>query len=781
MATSILGQSVTKGVKVEIVSQLPEIGKKNQIYFVPNSSSVENDIYDEYIWVDNQWELLGNKRITIVVDSELSETSENPVQNKVIFTALQDKADKEDGKSLVSDTLINTLEQLSSSTLVKVEEDQHGNPAVLLPEGTKLTVYHKDGTFQTLIFFGEYEDGSKQTEVGASNTHLNLNTDDTVTVDTSNGKKVIAYVEDVATKDNLQEHINDNTKHLPQVEGVNKRLVTDFNGEVIWESREGELLDVYSYGVLIDTTIADPELTRVGNPLLHKSLPIQSNYRGCIAKDGEIKYYLDPDNWKYKLGGNPDKGETEQLAVLDGTDGDVMVHIPRFYGCSKIISDTQYEVRISTSKLGDSWTEIPEMLISAYRACLDRTNNKACSVVNSSPQYRGGNNNTTYDAETPFRTLRGKPLTSTTRANFRTYCSNAGLEPLCYEYYKWVIYWAFVIEYANLNSQSPYNSELTSDGYHQGGLGYGVIFVNSTKWDMFNDFYPLIPCGYTNEIGNHTGVKEAVIGDFTYTSAQTTDITSYSKTSSNGTAINTEDGKVNITEAIKSNAKILSADCKIQSGSTTYNIEGLDEGQSITFYTNSLQIAEATSNGEIIVDWGNAFSTRDIRASFTGTCNITISIVNASATDLNITMETVNVPRYRGIEQPFGDIYTILDGIVLQRSAANEASSVYTQTSNFTDSLDDKQIVGTEIAQDGYIKAYNIGTNADIIPSAVEGDITIYMCDRHDCNPSYTEARLLAVGGLASIGYNSGLASFNSSYGVNKSSVYGGFRSIKKL
>lgn len=705
---------------------------------------------------------------------------DKPVSNAVSLE-LKKKVDKEDGKSLVLDTLITALEQLSSSSLVKIEEDQHGNPAVLLPEGTKLTVYHKDGTFQTLIFFGEYEDGGKQTEVGASNTHLNLNTDDTVTVDTPNGKKVIAYVEDVASKENLLEHINDKTKHLPQVEGVNKRLVTDFDGEVIWESREEELLDIYSYGVLIDTIIADPELTRVGNPLLHKSLPIQSNYRGCIAKDGEIKYYLDPDNWKYKLGGNPDKGETEQLAVLDGTDGDVMVHIPRFYGCSKIISDTQYEVRISTSKLGDNWTEIPEMLITAYKTCLDRTNNKACSVVNNSIQYRGGNNNTTYETETPFRTLLGKPLTATTRTNFRTYCSNAGLEPLCYEYYKWVIYWAFVIEYANLNSQSPYNSELTSDGYHQGGLGNGVTNVNSTKWDMFNSYYPLIPCGYTNEIGNHTGVKEAVIGDFAYTSVQTTTITSYSKTSSNGTAINTEDGKVNITEAIKSNARILSATCKIQSGSTTYNIEGLDEGQSIIFYTNSSQVAEATSNGEIVVDWGNAFSNREIRASFAGICNITISIVSASATDLNITMEAVSVPRYRGIEQPFGDIETILDGIVLQRSVANEASSVYVQTSDFTDNLDDKQIVGTEIAQDGYIKAYNIGTNADIIPSAVGGNSNTYMCDYHYCNASYTGARLLLVGGSAHDVSSAGPAFFYSGYSVGFSASNLGFRSIKKL
>lgn len=558
-------------------------------------------------------------------------------------------------------------------------------------------------------------------------------------------------------------------------------MATSILGQSVTRGVTSKLLDVYSYGVLIDTTIADPYLTRVGNPLLHKSLPIQSNYRGCVAKDGKIKYYLDPDNWKYKLGGNPNKGETEQLAVLDGTDGDVMVHIPKFYGCSKIISNTQYEVRISTSKLGKNWTKIPEMLITAYKACLDRTNSKACSVVNDSTQYRGGNNNTTYDTETPFRTLLGKPLTSTTRANFRIYCSNAGLEPLCYEYYKWVIYWAFVIEYANLNSQSPYNSELTSDGYHQGGLGNGVTNLNITKWEMFNTYSPLIPCGYTNEIGNHTGVKEAVIGDFTYTSNPTTAITSYSKTSSNGTVTNTEDNKVNITEAIKSNARILSTTCKIQSGSTTYNIEGLTQGQSIIFYTNLSQVAEATSDGEIIVDWGNTFSDREIRASFTGTCNITISIVNASATDLTITMETVSVPRYRGIEQPFGDIWTILDGIVLQRSAANEASSVYTQTSNFTDYLDDKQIVGTEVAQDGYIKAYDIGTNADIIPSAVGGITNTYMCDYHYCKASSIEARLPLLGGNAYGGPSAGLAYFASGNGIGLSPYDGGFRSIKKL
>jgi len=43
----------------EIVSTLPTSGQTGRFYFVPNSSSVEQNIYDEYIYVDNKWEKLG--------------------------------------------------------------------------------------------------------------------------------------------------------------------------------------------------------------------------------------------------------------------------------------------------------------------------------------------------------------------------------------------------------------------------------------------------------------------------------------------------------------------------------------------------------------------------------------------------------------------------------------------------------------------------------------------------------------------------------------------------
>ena len=72
------------------------------------------------------------------------------------------------------------------------------------------------------------------------------------------------------------------------------------------------------------------------------------------------------------------------------------------------------------------------------------------------------------------------------------------------------IVWSYVIEYADFNVKKAYNSELTTEGYHQGGLGNGVTTWNN-NWGTYNNMYPLTPCGYCNDIGNFTGVKDLVI------------------------------------------------------------------------------------------------------------------------------------------------------------------------------------------------------------------------------------------------------------------------------
>lgn len=465
-------------------------------------------------------------------------------------------------------------------------------------------------------------------------------------------------------------------KHLPAGGTVGQVLVNSGDGTGEWKDVEPGidltgLEDIYSYGVEWDSTVADPTLTRIGNPLLHKSLPVQSQYKGCVANGAAINYYLDPNDWSKKAdGGN---------SVLDGTDGTVRVHIPKFYGKSGV-EGTKRWVRMSTIKMDNTWIEIPEMLVDAYRSTVDTTVSatpKAVSVVNTTAQFRGGGNRTandTYLDTDAFRSDLGKPRTNISRANMRTYATNAGSEMLCYEYYKWIFYWAWVIEYATFNSQATYNAELTADGYHQGGLGPGITDWNNNAngWSGYNGTYPITPCGYCNDIGNFTGIKELVIPE---------------------------------------------------------------------------------------------------------------TVVDESTT---VPTKTFKVPRWRGFDNPFGDIWTNLDGIILERTAANQPSSVYT-TSNPSAFGDDNTakgkmtVAGKEIASDGYTKDFDLGSKGEIIPSVVGGSATTYMCDYHWCNTASTSLRTLLVGGCAVNGGFAGLGLFGSDYGVGRVLSYVGFRTLNRI
>lgn len=435
-------------------------------------------------------------------------------------------------------------------------------------------------------------------------------------------------------------------------------------------------VDLYSYGVEWDITVSSPILTRIGNPLLHKSLPIQSAYRGCVANNSVVNYYLYPDDWAYK-----EDGSTP--SVLDGTDGTVRVHTPKFYGKSGSNGNKRW-VRISLVKLDDSWVEIPELLIDAYRNTVDNTVSatpKAVSVVNTTEAFRGGGNRaqfdeyltTELDTKDAFRSDLGKPRTNVSRANMRTYATNAGSELLCYEYYKWIFYWNYVIEYANFNSQAAYNAELTSDGYRQGGLGLGVTdWSNSaTSWSGYNGTYPITPCGYCNDIGNFTGIKDLVIPECTAT---------------------------NETDTVET--------------------------------------------------------------------------------------RTFKVPRWRGFDNPFGDTQTILDGVVIQRTAANKISSVYTTTNKkeFTDVIGSKTIAGYEVVQDGHIKEFDLGETAEIIPSSCTGaSATTYICDHHFCNATSTGLRMLWVGGGVNSGSGAGLGYFSSNNDIGFAGSYVGFRTLNRV
>lgn len=416
------------------------------------------------------------------------------------------------------------------------------------------------------------------------------------------------------------------------------------------------LVDMMSYGVEWDVTVADPTCTRIGNPLFHKSLPIQSEYKGCVVKNGKLQYYLNPNDWTKTSNGSNSN--------LDGTDGDVMIHTPKFYGKSGSNGNKRW-VRISTVKIDASWVEIPEMFISAYRNTIynDGNTTKIASVVSTDAKYRGGGRRSEYDqylATDQFKTDLGKPVSNISRSTMRTYAAATGQELLCYEFYKWIFYWNYVIEYANFNSQKEFNSELTSDGYHQGGLGPGITTQDWGQWSSYNGNYAITPCGYTNEFGNFSGVK---------------------------------------------------------------------------------------------------------------------------AIQLQSPEKTLYANRWRGFENPFGDILTNLEGIVIKRDAAKANSNVYTTTdvSKYGEDYSLFDIAGVEIAQDGWIGTFDLGSKAEIIPSSIDGSQSTYKCDYHWCNVDFIENRTLLVGGRADHGGKAGLGCFASNVGVSYANAHVGFRSLVRV
>lgn len=246
-----------------------------------------------------------------------------------------------------------------------------------------------------------------------------------------------------------------------------------------------------AYGVEWDTTVSATAKTRIGNLSLHKTLPIQNRMRGCLLDDnGKVVEYLNPTNWN--------------AHILDGTRGQVMVEIPKHYRKFET-EGTKRRCKISEYPL-PGYHLVKTMYISAYEATVQRSTTKLASVMNTTADYRGGNNNATWDDT--YRSLLGRPATVISRTNFRNYArkrnASATTEWNCQDYnaYK-AVFWLYVVEYANSNCQLAYNSAKDANGYAQGGLGAGI--TNMTDWGNYNSYYPFVPCGYTNDLGNGTG------------------------------------------------------------------------------------------------------------------------------------------------------------------------------------------------------------------------------------------------------------------------------------
>ena len=391
----------------------------------------------------------------------------------------------------------------------------------------------------------------------------------------------------------------------------------------------------YYYGIEWDTTVSNPKPTRIGKMELHKELPLQSMMRNCILKnDGSVAYYLHAND--------STKQDNGAAADLTGATGQMETELPDMY--------VRFETDGNKCRHLQSTEPLPGFhlwrkgYIGSVEATVQRSTTTLASVCNTDADYRGGNNDATRDGT--YRTMLGMPATNISLTNFRAYARKRGsTEWNCnlYRLHK-MMWWLFAVEYANFNSQADFNAALDENGYHQGGLGAGVTTWDGTSWNNYNGYYPLVPCGVTNSLGNHTGTVD-------------------------------------------------------------YNVIGSDGS----------------------------------------------------------TVKTFAVPRYRGVENPFGHIWKWTDGCkcIIQSEASGGLSKFYVcdNPANFTSSgTTNYDYRGNLPRSEGYVKALILGEDGEIMPLAVGGGSTTYFCDYFYTNiPTSGESeRGVLFGGYASDGARAG-------------------------
>lgn len=287
-------------------------------------------------------------------------------------------------------------------------------------------------------------------------------------------------------------------KHLPNLDGVSKgdSLIINEQGNPTWGSAAFiPTFENAAYG--IEWTKNDNDVIRIGNAKFHRELPIQNRLKGCVYNEKKISYFLNPTGWAKPL-------ENGFVPPLDGSDGDVGVNVPQFYICVKD-TGTKYQLWISDFNIDGTFIRVHPFIISHTRT-MTRMNGSTEEVFSAcikedNTEYLGGNKSSSVAADK----LQGRPRTDINYDKANEFCANRGDWITMIDYLEYCAIQALCyIEYANFDNQAALNTNLTSEGFKQGGLGAGVTNLNWDRWTAFNGNNPIVQTYWTAEhnVGN---------------------------------------------------------------------------------------------------------------------------------------------------------------------------------------------------------------------------------------------------------------------------------------
>lgn len=260
------------------------------------------------------------------------------------------------------------------------------------------------------------------------------------------------------------------------------------------------------YGVSWSETSSNPDCTRIGNMDMHRTLPIQSMMKGYALWNtestlgkGTIRQLT--DDWSGSIGS--DVGMSINTGVKTAKDINIFIKIPEFWYTDEYdYSTNTHNLKISPNNK-PGWNHHKEAYVGAYE----------------------GYNDTTY-----YRSTKDKlPTVNVTRSTLRPLArANSNIENDCryniytYEEHRAICH-LFLVEYATRNSQKAVNTELTPEGFRQGGLGSGcttgTVTINGATT------YSFIPTGSSDSLGNGSGEVTVTIQQTDSSGANTTTTT----------------------------------------------------------------------------------------------------------------------------------------------------------------------------------------------------------------------------------------------------------------
>ena len=486
---------------------------------------------------------------------------------------------------------------------------------------------------------------------------------------------------------------------------------------------------------------------------------------------------------------------------INGYDGEIGVDTGgKFYQWSVDNDGDNNEVWQSLYKCVPYAREIKRHIIGIDRACVLNVAfndtkwgwiggleaNTAVNVINYHTNLRGGSNNSSWDkylGVDNFRCQLGKSRTNLPLATMRSYSQKTNGGQMLYKQIWEAIVWSYVIEYADFDVKKAYNSELTTEGYHQGGLGNGITGGNDLG--NYNNNEKFAPNDYTLELGNKTNIKTRAARQWYIPVAANHYWNNYDITN-RVIATKSSDNKI----LTITSTKIFSTDWNIYAnanavgGITKYKITGLTDGQTVVFKREKGNLI-ITADGTYDVEWGTGNNQRKIYFGKLQTeCNIVIEILSAPAYNIVQNQIAWNVPHWRGFNVFwYGDIWINIDNMLTKYDTTKQKRIWYytDDISKFSNDITNKEhkIEGLGNVTENWFKEVRINNKGDIVPSKIGNNVNY----KNSYHWNYTDSNIHTTfaGGGAAFASRCGLLSLSAYFGAGGAWSANGFAKITIL